>query len=203
MKRSNPVLALCSYALSLALGTGCIAETASDEPGTPAPVAEAQSADSLEPAPPTFEVTPLADGSYRFVGEAVVERSVGRVWAEIKNIENVVEVVLPGVASDFQWVDGGGPGKVPSRFSFVASGTTMLEEVFHRSHADHEIRYRLVTPGLGIVSYTATIALAEEDAQRTRVVYTREMSFADPALVPSFIDLLQLEMVNLQNHFAR
>jgi hypothetical protein len=79
----------------------------------------------------------------------------------------------------------------------------MLEEVYYRSHEDHEVKYRLVTPGLGLVSYVATVALTSKGPTSTLVVYTREMRFADPSLVDSMGALLKLEMENLQAYFTK
>jgi hypothetical protein len=154
-------------------------------------------------APPTFETTPLEGGGFRFVGSVVLDRPIGAVWAKAHNIESFVAIVLPGLASNFQWVDGGSPGVVPARFSFEANGATLLEEVYYRSNEDHVLKYQLVTPALGMESYLATVDLTSEGPQSTRVTYTREMRFADPSLLASFSGLLQLEMTNLQAYFAK
>jgi hypothetical protein len=150
----------------------------------------------------TFETTPLPDGSYRFVGAVTVDLPIGAVWARCRDAEKLVEIVLPGIASNFQWVEGGNPNVVPARFTFEANGATLLEEVCYRSDEDHALKYQLVNPSLGMESYLATIELTSQGATSTRVVYTREMRFADPSQVGSFTGLLQLEMVNLQAYFA-
>jgi hypothetical protein len=154
-------------------------------------------------AAPTFETTPLPDGGYRFVGAVVVNLPIGAVWAKCRNIETLLEIVLPGIASNFQWVEGGNPGVVPARFTFEANGATLLEEVYYRSDEDHVLKYQLVNPSLGMESYLAAVELTSQGATGTLVVYTREMRFADPSLVGSFTGLLQLEMENLQAHFAK
>ncbi len=148
-------------------------------------------------AAPTFESTPLADGGYRFVGTLVVNRPIDVVWARCHDVEQFMNVILPGVASNFQWVSGG-PGVAPARFTFEANGATPLEEVYSVSHDDHELKYKLVTPALGMESYDATIALTSKGPQSTLVAYTREMRFADPSLVETFSNLLQLELTNMR-----
>lgn len=161
------------------------------------------SPDPSTAAAPTFEITPLADGGYRFVGTVVVNRPIDAVWARCQDPEKLLEVILPGVASNFQWVSGGSPDVVPARFTFEANGATPVEEVYFRSHEDHELKYKLVTPALGMESYDATIALTSQGPQSTLVVYSREIRFTDPSLVDSFSGLLQRELTNMQAYYAK
>jgi hypothetical protein len=200
MKRLNLVLALSFIALTLASAAGCV--TATDE--DPAEHAEEALSTDISPSDePTFEITRLDDGGFRFVSVAAVGLPAGALWAKLSNMAQVVSIVLPGVASDFQWVDGGCPGKVPSRFQFSVNGVLLLEEIFYRNHDDKVLQYRLVTPALGIESYVGTLELDEVDAEVTVITFSREMRFADPASADALIGLLQAEMVNLQAYFAR
>lgn len=201
MKRSNPILSLSCLLLSAALSAGCGVPTAESEPYAPE-AAQALAADSCAPGAPTFEVTPRPDGSFHFFSAGVVCRPSGAVWAKIRNFDNVIAIFLDGIASDFEWVDGGSPGKLPSRYQFSVAGTTLLEEVDYRSDPDQVIGYHLVTPGLGIERYSATIELEAEGPHATRVTFTRAMRFADPALVDGFAELFQVEMANFQDYFA-
>jgi hypothetical protein len=164
-------------------------------------LSRAENQGSYEPAVST--VTQLDDGTFRFVSTATANLPVGAVWPTVQNLEKLVETVLTGIASNFQWVDGGNPGTVPSRYTFVVNGTSLLEEVYSRSHDDHVIQYRLVTPALGIQSYAATIALTAVEGGRTRIVYSRDMRFDDPAAAGGFAELFELEIANLQAYLAK
>lgn len=200
MRPSSRVRALASVALASVALAAC-----GDTPAAP----EAPEAPSLPPAvavvaadAPVSTVQELPGGVFRFTSTATLDAPAGAAWAKVHNIQKMVEVLLVGVASDFQWVDGGGPSKVPSRFTFTALGASVLEEVFVQDKEAKVLRYRLVTPALGIQSYVATIDLDPIDNDHTRVTYTRDMTFDDPASVPGFDALFQQEIANLVALFA-
>jgi hypothetical protein len=186
---------------SLALAAACSDTPAAPETpqAPPAPPAVAiVSADA-----PVSTVEDLGGGLFRFTSTATLDAPEGAAWAKVHNIQKMVEVLLVGVASDFQWVDGGGPSKVPSRFTFNALGSPVLEEVFRQDKEEKVLGYRLVTPALGIQSYVATIDLDPIDNDHTRVTYTRDMRFDDPtSAVPAFDALFQTEIANLVALFA-
>ena len=194
MKPSKPVLAL-PLLLTLAFAAGCDSPTGDDAaPRIPAaPVFAGE---------PVSTVTPLEGGGFRFTSTAVVDAPEGAVWAKIHNIEKVVEIALPGIAEDFQWLDGGSPGKVPSLYTFLALGSSVLEEVFFVDHGDKVLKYRLVTPALGIQSYVATISLDAVDNDHTTISFSRDIVFDDPASVDAFAALFEQEIANLQAYFA-
>ena len=194
MKPSQPVLAL-PLVLALAFAAGCDSPTG-DDASLRVPVAPVFSGE------PISTVTPLEGGGFRFTSTAVLDAPEGAAWAKIHNIEKVVEIALPGIASDFQWLDGGSPGKVPSRFTFLALGSSVLEEVFFVDHGEKVLRYRLVTPALGIQSYVATISLDAVDNDHTTISFSRDMVFDDPASVDGFAALFEQEIASLQAHFA-
>ena len=200
MSRSTPVRILSPLAIAVAVAAACSAPTGADDATRPAP--EATPAAAVVADAPVSTVEPLPDGGFRFTSVATLDAPEGAVWAKVHNIEKLVEIVLPGIASDFQWVDGGKPSKVPSRYRFIALGSPVLEEVFHQDKAAHVLRYRLVTPALGIQTYVATIELDAVDNNHTRVVYTRDMTFDDPASAASFAALFEQEIAYLQAYFA-
>jgi hypothetical protein len=195
MRPSKPVLALSLPVLALAFAAGCDSPTDYGKSAPHVPSVRASSA-------PVSTVTPLEGGGFRFTSTAVLDAPEGAVWAKIHNIEKVVEIALPGIASDFQWVDGGSPGKVPSLYQFTALGNTVLEEVFYVDHGDRVLKYRLVTPALGIQSYVATISLDPVDNDHTTISFSRDIVFDDPASVDAFAALFEQEIANLQAYFA-
>jgi hypothetical protein len=132
----------------------------------------------------------------------VLDAPQGAAWAKLHNIEKTVAIALPGIATDFRWVDGGSPGKVPSRFTFVALGAAVLEEVYFVDDTDNVLKYRLVTPALGIQSYSATIALDPIDNDHTCISFSRDMVFDDPAAAASFATLFEQEIAFIQAYFA-
>jgi hypothetical protein len=194
MKAPKPVLAL-PLVLTLAFA-GCGSPMGDDDAALRAPVAPVFSGE------PVSTVTPLEGGGFRFTSTAVLDAPEGAVWAKIHNIEKVVEIALPGIASDFQWVDGGSPGKVPSRYTFSALGSPVLEEVFFVDPDDKVLKYQLVTPALGIQSYVATISLDPVDNDHTTISFSRDIVFDDPASADAFAALFEQEIANLQAYFA-
>ena len=197
MRRSNSVRSLSPVVLALAFAAGCMSPTGDDQQAREVPVAPPLFAEA-----PTSTVTPLEGGGFRFTSTAVLDAPEGAAWAKVHNIEKVVEIALPGIAGDFQWLDGGSPGKVPSRFTFLALGSSVHEEVFFVDHADKVLKYRLVTPALGIQSYVATISLDPIDNDHTRITFSRDMVFDDPASVDAFAALFEQEIAALQAYFA-
>ena len=196
MKPSKPVLALVPLVLTLAFAAGCDSPTGDDDAALRVPAAPVLSAE------PVSTVTPLEGGGFRFTSTAVLDAPEGAVWAKIHNIEKVVEIALPGIASDFQWLDGGSPGKVPSRYTFLALGSSVLEEVSYVDPDDRVLMYRLVTPALGIQSYVATISLDPVDSHHTAISFSRDIVFDDPASVNGFAALFEQEIANIQAYFA-
>lgn len=199
MKRSNRVLALSSLLLTLASSAGCIVADG-DDPDLAGPPAEALAGHCTSPTP-VSSVTPLPDGRFRFVSTAVVCATEGKVWNTIKDIEQVVAIALPGIASNFQWLDGGSAKQVPSDFQFDALGGAVHEQVYYLSHEDHVLGYRLVTPALGIVTYVAAMDVDKLANGQSRLTFSRDILFEDPAVVPDFAALFEQEIASLQAHF--
>ena len=196
MRPSSRARVLASLVLAAACGDTPAAPEAPEAPAPP-PAVAVVAADA-----PVSTVTPLPGGGFRFTSTAVLDAPEGAVWAKAHNIQKMVEMLLPDVATDFQWLDGGGPSKVPSRFQFLAFGSPVVEEVYFQDKQDKVLKYRLVTPALGILTYDATIALDPIDNDHTRVVYTRDMTFVDPQSAASFAALFEQEIAAFQAAFA-
>jgi hypothetical protein len=201
MQRSTAFRALAPLVL-VALAAACDSPTAVGDSTFVAQRGPALSQSSTPQAPPVSTVVPIEGGGFRFVSTAVVDLPIGAVWAIVHNLEKDIQIALP-MATDFTWLDGGSPGTAPSRYSFTVFGTTLLEEVFYMSHADHVVKYRLVDPALGIQSYAGTIDLDPIDATHTRLTFSREAVFDDPASAGPFGDLFHQEAVDIQAYFAR
>ena len=206
MPRSTPARALRPLVLAplAALAAACSDPTGTDAPARHVPDAPALSVAQSTPtasSAPVSTVTPLPDGGFRFTSTAILDVPQGAAWAKLHNIEKTVEIALAGIASDFRWVDGGSPGKAPSRFEFSALGTLVQEEVYRLDHAEKVLGYRLVVPALGIQRYVATISLDPVDATHARVVFSRDIVFDDPASVDAFAALFEQEIAAIQAYF--
>lgn len=158
---------------------------------------------SCKDNPVIYTRTPLGPNRYFFFQKVTVNPSPGRVWTEVRDLEKLVAIALPGVAEDFQWVDGGGPERVPSRFQFVVSGTTIHEEVYARDQRRHSVRYRLLVPALGIASYDAEVKLLSADKNQTTLVFARDITFDAGADPTPLTDLIGTEGIAIRDHFCK
>jgi hypothetical protein len=202
MQRSNITRAFFPLVLTLSFAA-CSSPTDVGDSHRIAPESPALAeAPDEPPAPPVSTVTPLPGGGFRFTSTAVLDVPTGAAWAKLHNIEKTVEIALPGIATDFQWLDGGGPSTVPSQFQFSALGATVVEEVFFVDTVAKVLKYRLVIPALGLQSYAGTIDLDRLDNTHTKITFSRDATFDDPASVDAFADLFHQEAVTIQTYFA-
>lgn len=146
-------------------------------------------------------VRQIGPNQHSVVATATFDQPVGRIWALFCNFERLVATALPGVASDFEWLDGS-PERVPSRFQFVASGTKIREEIYHRDEAEHLLRYRMLEPALGILEYDSALQLTPISDEQTVYTATRIMRI-EPDALDGLAGLIALETQNLKTHFAK
>ncbi|AKU93620.1 hypothetical protein AKJ09_00284 [Labilithrix luteola] len=198
---------LIALLCSLAAAAGCAVEPTSDEASV-ASTSEALTADESVVERKTTDdgvelvTTELGPHQYRIVTSATFDRPVARVWPTFLDFQNLVELGLPGSASDFVWVDGGSPQKVPSSFQFISGGETIHEEVYYRDNHTHTMRYRLLQPALGFVEIDSVLQL-ENVRGRAHYTATRVVTL-DPNLpVEALSSLLVLETANLKTYFAK
>lgn len=139
---------------------------------------------------------------YSMVATATFDQPVGRVWAVFRDFQKLLDVALPGLVSDFEWLNGGSRDRVPARFQFVASGALLREEVYHRSDDEYVLRYRVLEPALGILEYDAELKLAPISDEQTVYTATRQLTL-EPGAIDGLAGLAALETQNLKTHFAQ
>jgi hypothetical protein len=144
----------------------------------------------------------IAPNRHSIVATATFAQPVARVWAVFRDFEQLVAAALPGLTSDFAWLDGGGPDRVPSRLRFATSGTSLVEEVYHRDDGRYVLRYRMVEPALGILEYDAELQLTPISDEQTVYSATRTLTLA-PGTLDGLAGLVALETQNLKDLFAR
>jgi Polyketide cyclase / dehydrase and lipid transport len=196
MRRIHPILAASVLAAALA---GCLSPSDAD-PAARAAAGEV-SASHGTPQPPVSTVTPLPGGGFRFTSTAVLDAPEGAAWAKVGDIRKLLEIALPA-ATGFQWLDGGNPARVPSRYSFQALGATVVEEITLRDRREKVLGYRVVHPALGLRSYTATISLDPAGNTRTAITFSRDITFDDPSAVDTWAALFEQEIADIQAYFA-
>lgn len=148
-----------------------------------------------------FEITKVGPAKYHFYQRARLDRSLGSVWAKVRNFQALVAIVLP-TATDFQWLHGGGPGKIPSQYSFKSdTGVMVVEEVYFRSQLTHTVKYHLLEPAIGMREYVAAIRLTPALHNDTIFEYDRYIEFEDDASLASMSVIFEQEMVDIKQYF--
>lgn len=187
--------------------TGCAVDSTTDDAEV-ASSSEALTADESADRRDTDDdgvettTTELGPNQYRIVTSATFDRPVARVWPTFLDFQNLVELGLPGSATDFVWVNGGSPQKVPSAFQFLSGGETIHEEVYFRDNHTHTLRYRLLQPALGFVAIDSVLQL-ENCRGRAHYTATRVVTLEPNVPVESLSSLLTLETANLKTYFSK
>jgi carbon monoxide dehydrogenase subunit G len=148
-----------------------------------------------------FTCTEAGLNRYILVHRGTMDAPIGKVWALLQDFQRFVGVLLPTVA--FEWVDGGNPGKVPSRYQLTVGETRLVEELDYRDERAHTLRYHLITPGLGMLAYSAEVKLTAAGEQQTVVEYMRDFTMQPGASVDGLTQLSHQEFADMKKHFAR
>jgi hypothetical protein len=144
----------------------------------------------------------LGPNQYRIVSRATFDQPVTKIWPVFRNFEKLVNVGLPGLTSDFEWLNGGTPDRVPSQFRFVSGGAYVVEEVYHRSDDEHVLRYRVLEPVLGILELDSELRLTPISDAQTAYTATRKITL-EPGTIDGLGALVSLETQNMKNYFAK
>lgn len=148
----------------------------------------------------TVTVIETGDEEYIIHAQTFIDRPVGDIWPEIRDFEQLVDIGLPGLATNFQWLNGGGPEQIPSTFQFESGGATVVEEIYYRSEYKHKLRYRVVEPALGIIEYDAVLNLDPVWFDKTYYSATRVLTL-EPGVVDGLTALIELETQNIKAYF--
>lgn len=147
-------------------------------------------------------VTETGTNQYNITATAAFDAPLDEIWPLFDDFEKLVATGLPGLSSDFEWLGGGGPGRVPSTFQFLASGALLQEEVYEIDRARGIMRYRMLEPALGIRVYDSVLTLEPISDRQTRFTSHRSLT-VDPGAREGLVGLVQLETQNLKDHFAK
>ncbi|HYF62186.1 MAG TPA: SRPBCC family protein [Herpetosiphonaceae bacterium] len=152
----------------------------------------------------------MSNAYHRHVTSTVLEAPIEAVWAVVRDILKVVEIVIGDAAHGLRWTHGASAEHVPARFQFkLADGSVAHEEVTARSETEHSIEYRANGVVLTMAEYAAAIRLQPVTlpAGQTFVTYERTFSFipgVDHADALAMITgIMDNEMVALRQYFAK
>jgi hypothetical protein len=142
---------------------------------------------------------------YKITARAQFDGQADSVWPLLLNWERFVEVGLPGMTSNFQWVSGG-PGVVPSKFQFDMAGATLKEEIYEQKvdlgQGLYLLRYRTLEPALGVVEYDAALFVQQLPGTGTSFEAIREVQLEPGTLPDMLADVVKSETQCLKCFFA-
>lgn len=146
---------------------------------------------------------------YTVYHSSVLDADPATVWAEVRDIMQLLDIVFGSNIKNPHWVQGGSVKKVPSMFEFtlLPGGDVVREEVIGRSEHERSLTYRSVGQVLSIIDYVATYRLlpVTNDPTRSFIEWSREFRVvedADPGFLPFIEELIGQEIDTVKAHFA-
>ncbi|MFI7676569.1 SRPBCC family protein [Actinophytocola sp. NPDC049390] len=139
----------------------------------------------------------------------VLEAGPDTVWAEVRNVLNLVKILFGDTVGDMTWVDGGSPDLVPSRYEFrmLHNGGLVQQEVAGRNEVERSLTYRTTAPVLCLYDYVATYRIlpVTNDPGRSFMEYSREFMVTDdaePEIVESLMTMMDHQISAVRDYFA-
>jgi hypothetical protein len=146
---------------------------------------------------------------YSAYHSAVLDADPDEVWAQVRDMMAVLDVVFGAGIENAHWTHGGSAEKVPSQFGFTLLPNHDLarEEVVGRSEADRSLTYRTVGQVLFIVDYVATYRVRPVTNEPGRSFVDWERGFrVVPDAPAGYLDdldaLFAQQLASLKAHFA-
>ncbi|MDQ3789678.1 MAG: SRPBCC family protein [Actinomycetota bacterium] len=139
----------------------------------------------------------------------VLDAGADAVWAEVRDVLNLVKILFGDTVGDMTWVDGGSPDLVPSRYEFrmLHNGGLVQQQVAGRDEVDRSLTYRTTAPVLCLYDYVATYRVlpVTNDPGRSFFEYSREFMVTDdaePAIVEALTSMMDNQISAVRDYFA-
>src|SRR6266567_4929251 len=140
---------------------------------------------------------------------AVLDADPDAVWAEIRDVVNMVKILFGDTVANVCWTHDGGVERVPSRYEFtlLATGDVVHQEIAGRNEVERSITYRSVGNALCIYSYLASYRVqpVTDDPSRSYLEYSREFRIIDDApaeIVDAVLGMMENQINVLRDYFA-
>lgn len=140
---------------------------------------------------------------------SVLDAAPDTVWAEVRNVLNLVKILFGDTVGEVTWVDDGSPDLVPSRYQFrmLHNGGLVQQEVAGRNEVDRSVTYRTTAPVLCLYDYVATYRVlpVTNDPGRSFFEYSREFMVTDdaePAIVEALTTMMDNQISAVRDYFA-
>jgi hypothetical protein len=146
---------------------------------------------------------------YAVYHSAVLDAAPDAVWAEVRDMMRLLEIVFGSGVENAHWVGRASAEHVPALFEFTLLPNHDLakEEVIGRSEHERSLTYRSVAQVLSIVDYVATYRVlpVTNEPDRSFIEWSREFRVVDgapPDFLPSLEALFAQEIASVKEHFA-
>lgn len=151
----------------------------------------------------------MPESYYTHTTSTVIDAPIEAVWAIVRDLVKVVQIVVGSAAQNVMWRAGSSVDQVPAGFTFnLPGGPPIHEEVTGRSEADQVIQYRAHGEVLTMAEYRAEIRLhpVTLPAGKTFVTYSRTfrlITSAGPSDLAGLLGIMDNEMVALRDYFSQ
>ena len=141
---------------------------------------------------------------------SVLEAGPDTVWAEVRDVLNLVKILFGDTVGGMTWVEGGSPELVPSRYEFTMlhNGGRCQQEVAGRNEVARTVTYRTAAPVLCLYDYVATYRIipVTNDPDISFIEYSREFMVTDdaePEIVEALMAMMDQQIGAMRDYFAR
>ncbi|QQQ79716.1 SRPBCC family protein [Saccharothrix sp. 6-C] len=141
---------------------------------------------------------------------AVLDASPAHVWQEVRDFAGFVHLVFGNAVKDVGWVGKSSAATVPAKieFTLLPGNDLVTEEVVGRDELTRSLTYRTIGQALSLYDYVSTYRVlpVTNDHGRCFMEWSHEFKVvdnADPAFLPSFLDMVAGEMDTVQAYFAQ
>jgi hypothetical protein len=139
----------------------------------------------------------------------VLDADPDTVWTEVRDVLKLVKILFGDTVGNAQWMEGGSPDRVPSRYEFTMLQNQGLvqQEVVGRNEVDRSLTYRTVAPVLCLYDYVATYRVfpVTNEPGRSFLEYRREFMVTDdaaPEIVQGLMGMMESQISVVRDYFA-
>jgi hypothetical protein len=139
----------------------------------------------------------------------VLDADPDTVWTEVRDVLKLVKILFGDTVGGVEWVEGGSPERVPSRYEFTMLATQGLvqQEVAGRDDVARSLTYRTLAPVLCLYDYIATYRVfpVTNDPGRSFLEYSREFMVTDdaePGIVEALMTMMDNQISVVRDYFA-
>ncbi|WP_073919455.1 SRPBCC family protein [Streptomyces sp. CB02009] len=154
--------------------------------------------------------------SYVLYNSTIIEAPVDVVWAEMRDLAHLVDIIMVAnqQAYDLIWIGRGGPDSIPSTMQLnpihesLPSGHVVRQEVTGRCEASRKLSYRVTQNDIGIENHQASYALKEVTTHPELTFWEWYVAFSvgsganETILVKYFKETVADNIDKIRRHFA-